>query len=89
MQRAVRRNRGIKEPRPSLKPADIRVGEIYANRKGGTTTRKVLAIGDKHRPTAWLGNGKHPNEPGVLFIQNGLVGCLYISSFANWAGREL
>ncbi len=33
-----------------MKPSEIRAGEAYRNRGKGNTVRRVLAIGDEHRP---------------------------------------
>ena len=70
-----------------MKHSEIKVGVTYINRAAGRTRRTVLAIGDEHRPTAWFSNSRRPNEPGVLFEQDGKQNRLYISSFASWAGR--
>lgn len=75
-----------------MKPADIVVGKTYANRGAGRTKRVVLAIGMEHRPKVWYGAPeKEPNEPGVLYspAARPSVQCnLYLSTFAQWAGRE-
>lgn len=70
-----------------MKPSDVKVGETYVNRGAGHTRRKVLAISDKHRPEKWLSwmDDTRPDEPGVLFEQNGKRAALYLSSFAKWA----
>jgi hypothetical protein len=76
-----------------MSPKDIKVGETYVNRGKGKTTRTVLEIGSQHRPTRWLSQSSLPDEPGVLFRQPDARGetqdCLYLSSFAKWAGRKL
>mgnify|MGYP001220101378 CR=1 FL=1 len=77
-----------------MKTSEIRVGVTYKNRGEGTTRRTVLAIGDEHRPESWLGGDSsappklryRPDEPGVLFSQNGKTRTLYLSTFAKWAG---
>jgi hypothetical protein len=71
-----------------MRVADIQVGRTYVNRGAGRTQRKVLAIGDEHRPKTFFSNRKPPNERGVLFEQAGRQSTLYISSFATWAARE-
>jgi hypothetical protein len=69
-----------------MKPGDVEVGVTYMNRGAGRTRRKVLAIGNEHRPQEWLSDRPPPDEPGVLFEQKGKQRCLYLSSFADWAG---
>lgn len=70
-----------------MKPSDVKVGVTYVNRGAGRTTRKVLAIGDRHRPEKWLSwmGATRPDEPVVLFEQKGKQAVLYLSSFAKWA----
>lgn len=70
-----------------MNPAEIQVGRTYVNRGAGKTKRKVLAIGNAHQPVNWYG-GNRPSEPGVLFEQEGKEKKLYLSSFAQWAGKE-
>lgn len=74
-----------------MRPNEIKVGATYVNRGAGRTRRKVLAIGDEHRPSIWLsGRETQPDEPGVLFETNkGKQFTLYLSSFASWAGKEV
>lgn len=74
-----------------MKVADIKAGRTYRNRGAGLTQRKVLAIGDDHRPQKWHGGwgSPRPNEPGVQYEQNGKIESLYLSSFAAWAGAEV
>jgi len=67
----------------------IKVGATYRNRGGGRTSRKVLAIGDDHRPEKFLSTNPPPDEPGVLFEQDGVQRKLYLSSFIVWAGNEV
>ena len=52
-----------------MKPRAIEVGVTYVNRGAGRTQRKVLAIGDEHRPDQYYGSWDTiaPKEPGVLF----------------------
>lgn len=75
-----------------MKPSEIQVGKTYQNKGAGTTKRKVLAIGDEHRPKNWLSEGPAPDEPGVLYESSyghgNYTDTLYLSSFASWAGRE-
>lgn len=69
-----------------MKPNEIKVGVTYVNCGAGRTQRKVLAIGDEHRPDQWLsGWSIAPKEPGVLYEQRGNQYNLYLSSFAKWA----
>jgi hypothetical protein len=70
-----------------MKPSEIQVGVTYVNRGAGRTTRKVLAIGNEHRPEKWLSwrDDTRPDEPGVLYEQKGKQHTLYLSSFAKWA----
>jgi len=83
-----------------MKPQEIKVGKTYINRGAGTTRRKVLGIGNEHRPKVWHGNGitSPPDEPGVSFeqysdrkghVKAGKACQLYLSSFAAWAGAEV
>ena len=65
---------------------EIEAGKTYRNRGAGRTRRKVLAIGDEHRPKHWHSPLARPNEPGVLFEQNGVKGNLYLTSFRAWVG---
>ena len=73
-----------------MKPCDIQVGRTYQNRGAGRTRRKVLEISDQQRPTMWWSDeSTRPNEPGVMYEQDGRIGRLYISSFAAWCGSEV
>lgn len=72
-----------------MKPSEIRVGTTYVNCGAGKTRRKVLEISDKCRPRFWRGEGPPPSEPGVRYLQNGAEGRLYLSSFAQWAGKAV
>jgi len=80
-----------------MKPSEIKVGKTYINRGAGRTRRRVLGIGDEHRPPVWLGAGSVPDEPGVLYEQytgkraedKPTHGKLCLSSFARWAGKEV
>ena len=65
---------------------EIEVGKTYRNRGAGRTRRKVLAIGDEHRPKRWQSPLDPPNEPGVLFEQKGVKSRLYLTSFKAWVG---
>lgn len=69
-----------------MKLADIKIGKTYHNRGRGTTIRRIMGIGDEHRPQCWFSLRPRPNEPGVLYEQGGRQACLYLSSFAAWAG---
>ncbi len=71
-----------------MKASDIQVGQTYANRGAGRTQRKVLAISPEHRPPCFFSSNAPPDEPGVLYEQGGSQYTLYLSSFAQWAGRE-
>jgi len=77
----------LPERRQTAKATDIQVGVTYVNRGAGRTQRKVLAIGDEHRPDQWYGTWGSiaPKEQGVLFEQKGEQRKLYLSSFAAWA----
>ena len=71
-----------------MKTSEIQVGKTYVNRGAGRTARKVIAIGNEHRPLNWFGEpNREPNEPGVLYEQKGIQSRLYLSMFAQWAGR--
>jgi hypothetical protein len=72
-----------------MKKQDIKVGKTYSNRGKGNTQRTVLAIGDEHRPGNWYSMNPRPEEPGVKYEQEGIQDCLYLSSFAAWAGTEV
>lgn len=70
-----------------MKKNEIHVGSTYRNRGKGKTLRKVLAIGDDHRPIRYFSMEHPPEEPGVLYEDSkGNKGQLYITSFASWAG---
>ena len=73
-----------------MKASDIQVGKTYTNRGAGRTRRTVVAIGTEHRPE-WFGYPEAtpgPDELGVLYEQDGKQGCLFLNSFASWAGKE-
>lgn len=72
-----------------MKPSDIMVGTTYANNGAGKTQRKVIAIGDEHRPRMFFSQNSPPEEPGVLFEQKGKQDRLYLSSFAAWCGKAI
>jgi hypothetical protein len=74
-----------------MRKQDIKVGKTYSNRGKGCTRRKVLGIGDEHKPKYWFGASVSsiPDEPGVLYEQEGHQDRLYLSSFAAWAGSEV
>jgi hypothetical protein len=77
-----------------MKTSKIEVGKTYQNRGKGRTLRKVLAIGDKHRPKEFLSPFRPPDEPGVLYEavngrDAGKKFNLYISSFRHWCGKEV
>lgn len=72
-----------------MKPSDIEAGKMYRNRGKGKTVRRVIAIGDDHKPDRWYSDSTPPNEPGVLYAdRKGRHERLYLSSFAAWAGAE-
>ena len=72
-----------------MKSTDIVIGRIYRNRGKGKTMRRVIAIGNEHRPRTWFSISPPPNEPGVLYADmQGRHDRLYLSSFAAWAGSE-
>lgn len=73
-----------------MKTTEIKVGEIYVNRGAGRTRRTVIAIGEEHRPNHFWNATRtppNPDEPGVLYEQNGRQNRLYLSSFAQWCGK--
>ena len=72
-----------------MKPTEIEVGKTYRNRGAGRTQRKVLGIDDDYRPRFWYGASPRPDEPGVLYEQDGKQQKLMLSSFAAWAGAEV
>ena len=78
-----------------MSPKKIEVGKTYRNKGKGTTHRKVIAIGNEHRPEQWFTDRPRPKEPGVLFEQINAGGFyqgfyrLYLSSFAAWCGGEV
>jgi len=77
-----------------MKPSDIQIGKTYINRGAGRTHRKVLAIGDEHRPKEWSGDLSAPKQPGVLYEQQdswdrNYRSKIYLRSFVLWAGGEL
>lgn len=69
-----------------MKPSQIKIGTTYKNRGQGRTQRTVLDIGDHIRPSHWWSPNPRPNEPGVLYEQEGRNEILYLSSFASWCG---
>lgn len=70
-----------------MKPSEIEEGKMYRNRGKGKTVRRVIAIGDEHRPERFLSMNEPPEEPGVLYADmKGRHERLYLSSFAAWAG---
>jgi len=72
-----------------MKNSDIEVGVTYRNRGKGKTLRRVIAIGNEHRPKRFCGI-KPPEEPGVLYADmKGRHEKLYLSSFAAWAGDNV
>lgn len=71
-----------------MKPSDIKVGKTYTNKGVGRTQRKVLAIGNEHRPKIFFG-ATPPDELGILYEQKGKQRNLYLSSFAKWCGKEV
>ena len=71
-----------------MKPSEIKARHIYANRGKGTTLRFVLAMGPEHVPSMFFSSGPRPDEDGVYYRDNrGNTYCLYLSSFAKWAGK--
>ena len=70
-----------------MRPEDIKVGKTYHHYNSKTAIRTVLGIGPEYRPDVWLGKGKPPDEPGVLFLDHRTYERrnLYLSSFAVWA----
>jgi len=79
-----------------MKPSEIKVGKIYANRGAGRTRRVVLGIGYEYRPGCYWGAGSAPDEPGVLYEQysgrdserHPKRNIRYLRSFASWAGKD-
>ena len=72
-----------------MKPSDIVEGKIYRNRGPRKMLRRVIAIGDAHKPKTWFSYSTPPDEPGVLYADmKGRHEKLYLSSFASWAGAE-
>lgn len=70
-----------------MKNRDIEEGVTYRNRGKGKTLRRVIAIGNEHRPERFLSMNEPPEEPGVLYADmKGRHEKLYLSSFAAWAG---
>ncbi len=73
-----------------MKACEIKEGGVYRNRGKGKTARRVIAIGNEHKPDHWFSDSPPPNEPGVLYAdQKGRHERLYLSSFAAWSGSEL
>ncbi|MER2513128.1 MAG: hypothetical protein ABTQ25_12075 [Nitrosomonas ureae] len=72
-----------------MSPLEIEVGKTYTNRGAGKTQRTVIAIGDEYRPERFWSSNEPPNEPGVLYEQNGKRRNLYLGSFAQWCGKEV
>lgn len=73
-----------------MKPQDIKVGSTYKNKGAGKTLRKVIAIGDEHKPDVyWNYDRSHPHDVGVLYEQKGKQYRLYLKSFSKWCGSEV
>jgi hypothetical protein len=70
-----------------MSPKLIQVGKTYVNRGAGRTQRTVLKISTSIKPP-FFSSGTPPNEPGVLYEQDGKQFKLYLGSFAQWAGHE-
>ncbi len=71
-----------------VSPSKIEVGKTYCNRGKGRTRRTVLEISDQLK-APWFSSNERPNDPVVLYEQDGVQGTLYLSSFAAWCGREV
>ncbi len=69
-----------------MRTDQIVVGKTYYNRGKGKTLRKVLAIGPEYAPKAWYGGERPADGLGVRYEQDRGTGCLYLESFAQWAG---
>ncbi len=74
-----------------MSPKLIKPGHTYVNKGKGNTLRRVVAIGDEHRPRMfWNGTNTHPDDTGVLFSRpDGSHDNLYLKSFAAWCGKDL
>lgn len=73
-----------------MRVKDIKEGNIYRNKGKGKTYRRIISIGNDHRPERFLSDNDSPNEPGVLYEDDkGRRRNLYLSSFAAWAGAEI
>lgn len=84
-----------------IKQEEVKVGSTYCNRGAGTTFRKVLAIGDEHRPKVYFSStGEHPvGIPGVRYEQYRFdrkgnkkgqgEKVMYLHSFTSWIGSEV
>ncbi len=75
-----------------MKQKDIKVGKTYRNAGAGRTFRTVLSIepeNDKNRPHWYSQNPRPENALVVRYRQNGIASCLYLKSFAAWAGEEV
>ena len=81
------------------KKKQLEVGQVWKNKKAGTTMRRIVAITtkDKH-PIKWRGNDPTnlPDEAVIVYdetlnakgeIKN--TGELFESSFRSWAGSLL
>jgi len=71
-----------------MKTSEIKTGKTYVNKGAGKTRRTVIEIGNEHRPETFNSINDAPNEPGVLYEQSGKHRTLYLSSFAQWCGKE-
>lgn len=73
-----------------MKQSDIKVGKTYINKNAGKTRRTVLAIGMEHRPNVWYSDSDPPlHQPGVLYVQDGVEGKLFLGMFTRWCGKEV
>ena len=74
-----------------MSPKLIKPGHTYVNKGKGNTVRRVIAIGDEHRPRVFFGGRDSiRDEPGVLFSRpDGSRDNLYLKSFATWCGADV
>ena len=72
-----------------MEQSEIKVGRTYINKGAGRTKRKVVAIGYEHKPVFYSSYLPTPNNPGVLYEQDGKLDNLYLRSFAAWCGKMI
>ncbi len=71
-----------------MKSAEIQVGRTYTG-LCHQIERKVIGIGDEHRPFLFFGHGASSKGCGVLYEQDGVHWRGHLAQFAQWARSEV